>query len=61
MAESEKHAKESIMNYITKSLELANQEDSNFYFSEYDFKGWSTDYYTLKVLEAGQVVTNNND
>ena len=30
------------------------------WFNEHFFRGWGTDYYTLTVLEPGQVTLNDN-
>lgn len=27
----------------------------------YEYQGWGTEYYTLTVADAGEVVTNEND
>jgi hypothetical protein len=29
--------------------------------SEYEKRGWGTDYYEMTVLDVGQVVSNTND
>ena len=31
------------------------------WFNEHFFRGWGTDYYTLTVLEPGQVTTTTSD
>jgi hypothetical protein len=49
-ATSEEHARKAVNDYIA----LHNLND-------YDVKGWGTDYYWLKVLELGEVITNEND
>lgn len=64
MAETEEQAKTAVEAKIADLL--AKNADENYYeddglYSEFCFRGWGTDYYTLTVADVGDVVMNSND
>jgi hypothetical protein len=52
MAESEDEAKQAVESYI-------KSEEAKGRILDYD--QWGTDYYMMTVLEAGEVIENDND
>lgn len=59
MAKSEDEAKASVDAYIEKMQKSGF--DGYDRFTEYDYRGWDTDSYTLHVLDIGEVIDNCND
>jgi hypothetical protein len=56
-AENEKEAKESVDKYIARHL---NKEDEEC-LDDCAISGWGTDYYSLTVVDEGEVIANAND
>ena len=47
---------------MEKKIEkLLTEGEDGISYSEYDFRGWGTEYYWMTVFNAGDVAVNSND
>jgi hypothetical protein len=56
-ATSEEEARKAVDGYIA----LHKGKDDGHYIDNTTASRWGTDYYELKVVEIGEVITNEND